>query len=31
MNSTLKISEIGAVRATRDYREVGSFNPNAEH
>ena len=29
MNSTLGLLEIGAVRATRDYREVGSFNPNA--
>ena len=27
-NITLGITEIGAVRATRDYREVGKFNPN---
>lgn len=27
-NSTLGLVEIGAVRATRDYREVGSMNPN---
>ena len=27
--STLGLQEIGAVRATRDYAEVGSINPNA--
>ncbi|MBL4734606.1 MAG: amidohydrolase family protein, partial [Flavobacteriales bacterium] len=27
-NSTLGLVEIGAVRATRDFREVGSMNPN---
>ena len=27
-NSTLGITEIDAVRATRDYREVGIFNPH---
>ena len=27
-NTTLGITEIGAVRATHDYREVGSYNPN---
>jgi len=27
-NSTLGLFEIGAVRATRDFREVGSINPN---
>jgi len=27
-NTTLGITEIGAVRATRDMREVGSLNPN---
>ncbi len=27
-NTTLGITEIAAVRATRDMREVGSFNPN---
>ncbi len=27
-NTTLGLSEIGAVRATRDYQEVGSINPN---
>lgn len=27
-NTTLGLSEIGAVRATRDYAEVGAFNPN---
>ncbi|MBN4072161.1 amidohydrolase family protein [Flavobacteriales bacterium AH-315-E23] len=27
-NSTLGLVEIGAVRATRDYKEVGSMNPN---
>ena len=27
-NTTLGITEIGAVRATHDYKEVGSFNPN---
>ena len=29
MNSTLGLMEIGAVRATKDYRETGSFNPNS--
>ena len=29
MNSTLGLMEIGAVRATKDYRESGRFNPNA--
>ena len=29
MNSTLGLMEIGAVRATKDYRESGKFNPNA--
>ena len=28
--STLGLQEIGAVRATRDYAEVGSINPNVE-
>ena len=28
-NTTLGITEIDAVRATRDYDEVGDFNPNA--
>ena len=27
-NTTLGITEIGAVRATHDYREVGGYNPN---
>lgn len=27
-NSTLGLMEIGAVRATKDYREVGTFKPN---
>ena len=27
-NTTLGITEIGAVRATHDFREVGKFNPN---
>ena len=27
-NSTLGLMDIGAVRATRDYREVGTYNPN---
>jgi len=27
-NSTLGLIDIGAVRATRDYREVGAYNPN---
>jgi imidazolonepropionase-like amidohydrolase len=27
-NSTLGLMDIGAVRATRDYREVGAYNPN---
>jgi imidazolonepropionase-like amidohydrolase len=27
-NSTLGITEIGAVRATRDFRETGTMNPN---
>ncbi|MFT4660739.1 MAG: imidazolonepropionase-like amidohydrolase [Patiriisocius sp.] len=27
-NSTLGIAEIGAVRATRDFRETGTFNPH---
>ena len=27
-NNTLGITEIGAVRATNDYNEVGDFNPN---
>lgn len=27
-NTTLGITEIGAVRATHDYNEVGDFNPN---
>jgi len=27
-NTTLGLSEIGAVRATQDYREVGDYNPN---
>jgi hypothetical protein len=27
-NSTLGLTEIDAVRATRDYREVGTFNPH---
>jgi len=27
-NTTLGITEIGQVRATHDYREIGSFNPN---
>jgi len=27
-NSTLGLMEIGAVRATKDYREVGEFNPH---
>jgi imidazolonepropionase-like amidohydrolase len=27
-NTTLGITEIGAVRATHDYREVGNINPN---
>ena len=29
MNSTLGLMEIGAVRATKDYRETGNFNPNS--
>ena len=29
MNSQLGLTEIGAVRATNDQREVGRFNPNA--
>ncbi|CAH1000638.1 Imidazolonepropionase [Neolewinella maritima] len=29
LNSQLGLTEIGAVRATNDQREVGSFNPNA--
>ena len=29
MNSTLGLMEIGAVRATKDYRETGKFNPNS--
>lgn len=29
LNSQLGLTEIGAVRATRDQREVGNFNPNA--
>jgi len=29
MNTTLGLTEIFAVRATRDYREVGDMNPNA--
>ena len=28
VNNTLGITEIGAVRATRDYREVGTLNPH---
>jgi len=28
-NTTLGITEIGAVRATHDFREVGALNPNA--
>jgi imidazolonepropionase-like amidohydrolase len=28
-NSTLGLMEIGAVRATLDYKEVGKYNPNA--
>ena len=28
MNSTLGLVEVGAVRASRDFREVGAFNPN---
>jgi len=28
VNSTLGLMEIGAVRATKDYREVGRINPN---
>lgn len=28
VNTTLGLSEIGAVRATRDYQEVGQLNPN---
>ncbi len=27
-NSTLGLQEIGAVRATKDYRETGEYNPN---
>lgn len=27
-NTTLGITEIGAIRATHDFREVGKFNPN---
>ena len=29
MNSTLGLMEIGAVRATKDYQETGTFNPNS--
>ena len=29
MNSTLGLMEIGAVRATKDYRETGNVNPNS--
>ena len=28
-NTTLGLQEIGAVRATKDFRETGNFNPNA--
>ena len=28
LNSTIGLLDIEAIRATRDYREVGSFNPN---
>lgn len=29
MNSTIGLMEIGAVRATKDFRETGKFNPNS--
>jgi|TARA_B110001450_G_scaffold208141_1_gene198752 imidazolonepropionase-like amidohydrolase len=29
MNSTIGLMEVGAIRATKDYRETGKFNPNS--